>query len=171
MATMPAIGTLQQEVERFLYNEAWLLDEQRFHDWLDLLTDDIRYVMPTFESVQGRARPYEGEDVYLGYFDEDKHDLTMRVKQIDTGLRHVENPASLTRRLITNVMVDPTDTASELFVRSNFLILQIRHGTHTSQFSGKREDRLRQVDGEWKIARRTIILTETLLPRTLSIFF
>ena len=65
---MPAIGTLQQEAERFLYNEAWLLDEQRFHDWLDLLTDDIRYVMPTFESVQGRARPYEDEDVYLGYF-------------------------------------------------------------------------------------------------------
>ncbi len=171
MAVAPQIGSLQQEIERFLYHEAWLLDEQRIHDWLELCTDDIRYVMPTFESVQGKPRAFEDQDVYLGYFDEDKHDLTMRVKQIDTGLRHVENPASLTRRFITNVMVDATDSPNEVFVRSNFLIIQIRHGTHTSQFSGKREDGLRQVDGEWKIARRTIMLTETLLPRTLSIFF
>jgi 3-phenylpropionate/cinnamic acid dioxygenase small subunit len=95
----------------------------------------------------------------------------MRVKQIDTGLRHVENPASRTRRLVSNVMVDPTDRADEVDVRSSFLIIQIRHGTHTSQFSGTRQDRLRRVDGNWKLAHRTIVLTETLLPRTLSIFF
>ena len=33
-------------VEQFLYREARLLDERRFHDWLELLTDDIRYWMP-----------------------------------------------------------------------------------------------------------------------------
>jgi Ring hydroxylating beta subunit len=29
------------EVEQFLYREARLLDERRFHEWLELLTDDI----------------------------------------------------------------------------------------------------------------------------------
>ena len=29
-------------VEQFLYREARLLDERRFHDWLDLFTDDLR---------------------------------------------------------------------------------------------------------------------------------
>ena len=35
-----------REVERFLYREARLLDERRFHAWLDLFTDDVRYWMP-----------------------------------------------------------------------------------------------------------------------------
>ena len=34
-----------REVEQFLYREARLLDERRFHEWLELLTDDIRYWM------------------------------------------------------------------------------------------------------------------------------
>jgi 3-phenylpropionate/cinnamic acid dioxygenase small subunit len=36
-----------REVEQFLYREARLLDERRFHEWLDLLTDDVRYRMAT----------------------------------------------------------------------------------------------------------------------------
>ncbi|HLY65132.1 MAG TPA: aromatic-ring-hydroxylating dioxygenase subunit beta, partial [Chloroflexota bacterium] len=79
--------------------------------------------------------------------------------------------ASRTRRLITNVMVDLTDRDDEVDVRSSFLIIQIRHGRHSSEFSGTREDQLRRVDGQWKLTRRMIVLTETLLPRTLSIFF
>ena len=34
-----------REVEQFLYREARLLDERRFHEWLELLTDDVRYWM------------------------------------------------------------------------------------------------------------------------------
>ncbi len=55
-----------REVEQFLYREARLLDERRFHDWLELLTDDVRYWMaraqqPLSEDQQGdrdpRSRP------------------------------------------------------------------------------------------------------------------
>ena len=38
---------LQQEIEQFLYHESRVLDEHRFEEWYDLLTDDIRYFMPT----------------------------------------------------------------------------------------------------------------------------
>jgi 3-phenylpropionate/cinnamic acid dioxygenase small subunit len=31
-----------REVEQFLYREARLLDERRFHTWLELFTDDVR---------------------------------------------------------------------------------------------------------------------------------
>ena len=37
---------LQYEIERFLYYEARLLDQGRFHEWLELFTDDMRYWMP-----------------------------------------------------------------------------------------------------------------------------
>ena len=43
---MPGLNEdVAREVEQFLYREARLLDERRFHDWLELLTDDIRYWM------------------------------------------------------------------------------------------------------------------------------
>ena len=34
---------LTREVEQFLYYEAGLLDEQRFHEWLELFTKGARY--------------------------------------------------------------------------------------------------------------------------------
>ena len=36
-----------REVEQFLYREARLLDERRFHEWLELFTEDVRYWMAT----------------------------------------------------------------------------------------------------------------------------
>lgn len=167
---MAAPLDLQPEVERFLYYEALLLDEGRFNEWLDLLTDDIRYLMPTAESVQsepGAATP----EVSLSYMDEGKEMLALRVRQLDTGLRHVEVPASLTRRLVTNVLIIDAPADDELNVASNFLVFQIRHGRHESQFSGTRRDRLRRVDGEWKLCERTILITQPVLPRAVSIFF
>ena len=35
-----------QEIEQFLYREVRLLDNRQFHEWLELLTDDVRYWMP-----------------------------------------------------------------------------------------------------------------------------
>ena len=43
---------LQLEVERFLYDEAALLDERRFWEWLELFTDDVRYWMPLREAIE-----------------------------------------------------------------------------------------------------------------------
>ena len=37
---------LRDEVEDLLYEEAELLDDRRFHQWLDLFTDDVFYFMP-----------------------------------------------------------------------------------------------------------------------------
>jgi 3-phenylpropionate/cinnamic acid dioxygenase small subunit len=34
-----------REVDQFLHRETRLLDERRFHEWLELLTDDIPYWM------------------------------------------------------------------------------------------------------------------------------
>ena len=41
--------SLREEAELFLIHEAELLDTLRFHDWHALLTDDVRYVIPSAE--------------------------------------------------------------------------------------------------------------------------
>jgi len=33
------------EIEQFVYREARLLDQRRFHEWIELLTDDVHYWM------------------------------------------------------------------------------------------------------------------------------
>ena len=37
---------LRFSIEDFFYLEAELLDDRKLREWLDLLTDDIRYWMP-----------------------------------------------------------------------------------------------------------------------------
>ena len=46
---------LIREVEQFLYREARLLDERRFHEWLELFTDDVRYWMVTRSNIYPRS--------------------------------------------------------------------------------------------------------------------
>ena len=43
---------LEREIEQFLYNEAELLDERRFSEWIDLIADDMHYHMPIRRNVK-----------------------------------------------------------------------------------------------------------------------
>jgi 3-phenylpropionate/cinnamic acid dioxygenase small subunit len=165
------IAKIQQEVERFLYREARLLDSLKFHEWLALFTDDAQYRMPTIENVQNLERAYESDDLHFGYFNDDKQGLALRVSQLDTGLRHAEVPPSLTARLITNILVEPATASDEVNAYSNFLVFQVRHGHHETSFTGRREDRLRRTEQDWKLAARAIIMLRPVLPRTISLFF
>jgi dibenzofuran dioxygenase subunit beta len=161
---------LQYEVEQFLYHEAWLLDQRRFHEWLDLFTEDAHYYMPVRETTQ---RAY-AEDVALAgaHFNDDKAFLTMRVRRLDTGMAHAEQPPSRTRHLIGNVQVAEGDaTSAEIGVRSSFIVFQGRLEQSEHFFVGMREDRLRRVDGQWRIARREITIDHTTLSRALTTFF
>src|SRR4030095_2511529 len=120
-------------VEQFLYREARLLDERRFHDWLELFTDDVRYWMPLRDNRYPRSskaikildpdRYVEREltaENELAYLDESKRTLVGRVACVDSGMAWAEDPPSRTRHLITNVEVTPSATESEVEVYSNF---------------------------------------------------
>ena len=56
-----------REVEQFLYREARLLDERRFHDWLELFTDDARYWMV------GRSNRYPKSSKAIAILDPDRY--------------------------------------------------------------------------------------------------
>ena len=116
-------------VEQFLYREARLLDERRFHDWLELFTEDLRYWMPVRTSRYpkgSRAIVILDEDRYvedelaqegeLALLDETKESLSMRIARLDTGMAWAEDPPSRTRHLITNIEVEAGSTDAELTV-------------------------------------------------------
>jgi 3-phenylpropionate/trans-cinnamate dioxygenase beta subunit len=169
MQRVPA--ELQTEIQQFLTHEAWLLDSGKLREWLALLTEDVRYRMPVRATVgSGMTGGADNEPVFC-LFDDDKKSLEMRTMRIETGTAHAEIPQSVTQRLITNVMVNPSESAGEFVVLSSFIVYQERLGRHGSTFIGKRSDRLRPANGDWQIARRDIELAQTVLPSTISIFF
>ena len=63
-------------------------------------------------------------------------------------------------------------SASEVSVSSRFLVHQNRVEYETYTFIGRRRDMLRRVGSNWKIARREIILEQSiLLAKNLTTFF
>ena len=163
---------LKQEIEGFLYHEAELLDERRYEEWLELFTDDARYWMPIRRNVPPdtpeRAFTREGADV--NWFDEGKDTLARRVAQIRTGVHWAEEPPSRMCHMVSNVQI-LSAAPSEVKVKSRFLVYRNRVETETDLLVGKREDTLRRVDGGWRIARRMIVLDQSvLLVKNLTFF-
>jgi 3-phenylpropionate/cinnamic acid dioxygenase small subunit len=174
-----ALWELTQEVAEFLYREADLLDERRFKEWLDLLADDLVYFMPIRRNVKfgqhaERENTRQGEGI--SWFDEDKWTLGKRVEQILTGVHYAEEPLSRVCHIVTNVRlvrVDPSaEDARQVVVSCRFLVHQNRVEYETYTFIGRRTDTLRREGGDWRIARREIVLEQNvLMAKNLSIFF
>ena len=174
-----------REVEQFLYREARMLDNRQFHEWLELLTDDLRYWMPIRSNrypVNSKAisildgSRYEESEVSsendLALMDEDKDSLTRRIDRLDSGMAWAEDPPSRTRHIITNIEVEAGDSQDELKVYSNFFMYRTRAETEQDFYIGSREDVLRRDNGQLRVASRKIVLDQTvLLAKNLSNFF
>jgi 3-phenylpropionate/cinnamic acid dioxygenase small subunit len=160
------------EVEQFLYHEARLLDERRFQEWLGLFTKDARYIVryaelaepgaPAGGRTRANNRPLVDDDLPL---------LTLRVKRLDTRLVHAEQPPSITRHFVSNVLVEPREEPDTFDVHANCLVSQVRPDVSEHTLMGTRHDVLRKVDGRWRIERREIVLDQATLSRTITIFF
>jgi len=169
---------LKQEIEEFLYYEADLLDERRYEDWLALVAEDVRYWMPMRRNVKvdDIEREFTREGLDISWFDEGRETLTRRVRQIQTGIHWAEEPVSRISHMVSNVrLLEASPTWAdpvEVTVRCRFLIYRNRVETETDILVGKREDLLRRVDGQWQIARRKIVLDQSvLLTKNLTFFF
>ena len=179
-AVSPALArlVLRHAIEDFLYREAELLDERRYEEWLDLFTQDAHYWMPMRRNVprDEPEREFTRHGTDVNWFDEGKDTLTRRVRQILTGVHWAEEPPSRICHIVSNVQIvfvtpeGPSPT--EVAVKSRFLVYRNRVETETDFLVGKREDVLRRVNGDWKIARRKIILDQNvLLAKNLTVFF
>lgn len=160
---------LQYQVEQFLYREARLLDEWRFKEWLNLFTADTRYWIPARESTSDPNSGICGEHE-LAIIDDDKAFLSARVERLNSDMAHAERPQSRTRHFVTNVQVTALDTG-EVGVACNILVYQSRQERTEVMFVGRREDRLRREEGNWRIAQRKVVLDPTLVSRSISVFF
>ena len=164
---------LRLEVEDFLYNEADLLDDHRYEDWLDLFTEDARYFMPMRRNVSSEEMEMENtaERHEMSWFDEGKATLIMRVKQIRTGVHWAEEPFSRVSHLVCNIRILDS-SPDEVKIKSRFIVYRNRMVDEESLFVGKRFDTLRRDGDSWKIARREIVMDQSvMLSKNFTNFF
>ena len=168
--TMP--GTeLIHEVEQFLYREARLLDGEQFEAWLEMLTEDIHYWMPSLQNRYRRDKSAAYTEQSMALFDEDMKSLQLRIKRFNTGVAWPEDPPTRHCHIITNIEVELTAKPDEYRVYSAFVNHRSRIEQDEDMLMGRREDILRRVDGALKLARRKIITTQsTILAKNLSAF-
>ena len=160
------------ELMQFYIDEAWILDERRFHDWLDLFTEDTFYFVPRRKNVYRKDIAREitkyGD---LAIMEESKTDLQMRVARLDTGMAWAEDPPSTTRRTISNIEVEGGGSDAEVVVYSNYVVYRVREGPEADLYVGGREDLLRRADDSWRLARRKVVLDQsTLSAKNISTF-
>jgi 3-phenylpropionate/cinnamic acid dioxygenase small subunit len=159
------------ELLQFYIREAWLLDERKFKEWLDLFTEDVLYFMPRRKNVLRREAHREVTPLGdLAILEEDKRYLEMRVARLETGMAWAEDPPSRTRHLIGNLEATPLETG-EVAAKTAFLVYRSHLESDAQLLSGCREDLLRNVNGKWRVRRRTILLdANVVLDKNLSVF-
>jgi p-cumate 2,3-dioxygenase subunit beta len=108
------------EIERFLIDEAALLDEWRLEEWLELMAPDARYLVPPLDA------PDADHHDTLFLIADDRRTLASRVRQLLSGTTWAENPRSRTRRLITNVRLLAAENG-EALVTTNFAVWRFQH--------------------------------------------
>jgi ethylbenzene dioxygenase beta subunit len=156
-----------REIEAFLHHEARLLDEGRYRDWLELLTDDVRYEMPTVENRYRRdGDPPAGR---LGLFDDGMAELIRRIDRFECDAAWPEDPPTRHVHVVTNVEVFLADGGYD--VCSTFVNHRSRGDHDDMVLYGRRRDRIARTADGLRLRHRIIHGSQSLLAaRNLNTF-
>ena len=168
--SLPFSDDLHLEAHHWLVEEAYTLDAQEYEDWLERLTDDIHYIMPV--RVTTALGAGYSTSPGMAHWDENKYSLSRRVARFLTEHAWTEDPPSRLRHFVTNVRTFRTDNENEIIVDSAVLLFRSRGDVNEpSIISAGREDLLRRNGDDWQLARRTIMVDESVLRiQNLAIF-
>ena len=106
-----------EEVVRFIYREARLLDEKRFDEWYELFTEDAWYWVPL---VPGQTDPLAHNS--LAY--EDKLLLKLRIERLKLPTAYAQKPASRCHHVMQAPEVEKSDTG--FVTRTPFIYTETR---------------------------------------------
>ncbi|GAB7054345.1 MULTISPECIES: 3-phenylpropionate/cinnamic acid dioxygenase subunit beta [Paenibacillus] len=158
------------EILEFMQAEAEVLDSGDFRKWLDMLDQEIKYVMPvrtTRERIHG-----EGFIGNMNHFEENYASLKKRVERVETEFAWAEDPPSRTRRFITNVRIE--QSAEDEFKVKSYLLLTRSRGNESDYnlITCVRNDTLTRTGQECKLKTREILIDQTTLGMdNLGVFF
>jgi benzoate/toluate 1,2-dioxygenase subunit beta len=142
-----------REAEAFLYREARLADAFALEEWEALWTDDAVYHVPVDEHADPRN--------HMSIVFDNRSRIATRIRQLQTGRRHSQRPPSRLCRSVTNVeILDHDGDGGDTVVGSVVQVLESRDRGRT-WWVGRVTHRLRRVDGELRMAAKTVVLVDS----------
>jgi 3-phenylpropionate/cinnamic acid dioxygenase small subunit len=111
---------MSEDVVRFIYREARLIDEKRFDDWYELFAEDGYYWVPL---TPGQTDPLAHNS--LAY--EDKLLLKLRIERLKQPTAYSQKPQSRCLHVLQAPEVEKADAArGEFLTRTPFLYTETR---------------------------------------------
>lgn len=141
----------KDELIDFIYDEARMLDDGRFDEWLDLWTSDGLYWMPLEYNQQD-------ENLVTSLLHEDFFMIKLRVERFKGERTFSQKPKTRCHHVIQRPFVDKIDTdAGEFVTHTAFHYVETRLDDQTLLAANARHD-LVLVDGKLKIRRKRVDL-------------
>lgn len=161
---------LHLQAHRWLVDESYLLDAQDYDAWMARIAEDIHYLMPV--RVTTALGAGYSTSPGMAHLDENRYSLSRRVARFATEHAWTEDPPSRLRHYVTNVRTFRTENPDEIIVDSAVLLFRSRGDVReAATISAGREDLLRRTATGWELARRTIMVDESVIRmQNLAIF-
>lgn len=152
-----------------LHGEALALDERRWQDWLNFYVDDAIFWVPAWKS-ETEVTEDPDRELSLIYY-RGREGLVDRIWRLESGLSIASNPLRRTAHLVTNVLIAEQPAAGEAIVKASGAVhvYDPRRKTQIVFFSLYRYT-LREEDGTWRIAAKTVRLLNDQIPSVLDIY-
>jgi 3-phenylpropionate/trans-cinnamate dioxygenase beta subunit len=158
-------------VAQFYAREAALLDTRALFDWVELFEDAAPYLVHGYKRAQlptGRSGTSVAATLL---YEDDKDFLRKRAERfLNTNLAHAERPPSVTRHLVSNVLIEE-DRGDEVVAATAFAVFQTRLESDAVTFFGRREDLLVPTEDTFLIRSRRVWLDHSVLDRALTVLF
>jgi 3-phenylpropionate/cinnamic acid dioxygenase small subunit len=140
----------RDQFRRLVEEEARLLDQLLFRQWLDLYTPECLYWVPSTPQAGDPRRE-------IAVMFDDRRRLEDRVYRLRTGYAWSQAPSSRTVRMISNVEVFSCKSSRQRMVRSNFAIHEF-WDNDARMLAGWAAHRYRLGDNGWKISAKQVNL-------------
>jgi benzoate/toluate 1,2-dioxygenase beta subunit len=136
-------------LEEFIMQEARLLDERRFRDWMALFADDGTYWVP---AVPDQQSPFDQASLFY----DDLDLMRTRIERLEHPRIHVQTPPSRTAHLVGNVLIEAVDEG-EVVVGSTVIMVEYRD-EQQRVFAGRQHHRLRRDGASFRIVQKRVDL-------------
>jgi 3-phenylpropionate/cinnamic acid dioxygenase small subunit len=156
---------VQAEAALFLAEEAELIDDRRYAEWLGVVTDDFVYTVPVPVTPDSPFAPHHDPEALL--LEESRDSIEhLWFRRLEADMHEFawgENPPPQFRHFVTNVRARETGDPDELAVRSNVLLMGRRQSDQPRFITAERFDVLRRTPGGLRLARRHAVLDQTVI--------
>ena len=160
-------GSLAAGIE-MVHREARLLDEQRWDDWLALYLEDCEYWMPAWKADSTMTSDPKTELSHIYYAT--RAGLEDRVVRIRSGKSAASTPMPRTAHIVGSVLAleSPSD---RLRLGSNWVChVFFPRSRENHAFFGRTEHELTLREGDWRIAKKKILLQNDYIPTMLDVY-